>query len=56
MWFGLQNGFIDNLYTSLVTTNNYSAAANLQTLKITTASTKPFSGLLCHQPFPGNGY
>jgi hypothetical protein len=31
----LVNGFSDHLYTSLGTTSNYSAVANLHTLKIT---------------------
>jgi hypothetical protein len=38
----------------LPTTSNYSAIANLHTSQITTAPDKPFTSLLCHQPFPGN--
>jgi hypothetical protein len=52
---GLVNGFTDHLYTPLGTTSNYSAIANLHTLQITTAPPKPFSSLLRHQPFLGNG-
>jgi hypothetical protein len=55
--YGLINGFIDHLYPSLGTISNYSAVVNLDTLQITTASTEPFSSLLClHQPFLGNGF
>jgi hypothetical protein len=36
------NGFIDNLYTWLGTTSNYSATTNLHNSQITTAPTKPF--------------
>jgi hypothetical protein len=54
---GLVNGFIDHVYTSLGTTNNYSDIANLHTLQITTAPTKPFSSLLwLHQLFSGNSF
>jgi hypothetical protein len=42
MGFGLVNGFIDRLYTQLGTTSNYSAAADLHTLQVTTASAKSF--------------
>jgi hypothetical protein len=42
--FGLVNWFIDNLYTRLGTTSNYSAIANLHNSEIATA--KPF-----FQPF-----
>jgi hypothetical protein len=56
MGYGLVNGFIDHLYTPLEIASNCSATANLHTLKITTATTKPFSSLLCHQPFPGNSF
>jgi hypothetical protein len=38
MGFGLDVGFIDHLYTRLKTTSNYSAIADLRTLRITTAS------------------
>jgi hypothetical protein len=38
--FGLVNGFIDPLYTRLGSASNYSAIANLHTLKITTAHAK----------------
>jgi hypothetical protein len=34
------NGFIDHLYTQLVTTSNYNAIANLHTLQITRAHAK----------------
>jgi hypothetical protein len=34
------NGFIDHLYTSLGTTSNYSAIANLHTLQITAPNTE----------------
>jgi hypothetical protein len=43
---GLVNGFINHLHTPLETTSNYSAIANLHTLKITTAPAKSFSNLL----------
>jgi hypothetical protein len=36
------NEFIDNLYTGLGTTSNYSATANLHYSQITTAPAKPF--------------
>jgi hypothetical protein len=36
------NGFLDHLYTRLVSTSNYSATANLHNLQITTAAVKPF--------------
>jgi hypothetical protein len=36
MGYGMVNGFIDHLYTSLGTTSNYSAIANLHTLQIAT--------------------
>jgi hypothetical protein len=49
------NGFVDHLYTRLETASNYSAIANLHVLQIATATAKPFSSLLCHQPFPDNG-
>jgi hypothetical protein len=38
----LDIGFIDQLYTQLRTTSNYSAIANLNTLQITTAPDKSF--------------
>jgi hypothetical protein len=57
MSFGLDIGFIDHLYTQVVTKSNYSAIANLHTLQITIAPANFFSSLLClHQPFPGNGF
>jgi hypothetical protein len=57
MGYGLDIGFIDHLYTPLVSTSNYSVTVNQHTLQITTAPAKPFSGLLCFQrPFPGNGF
>jgi hypothetical protein len=34
-------GFIDHLYTQLVTTSNYNAIANLHTLQITRTHAKP---------------
>jgi hypothetical protein len=40
--FGLCIEFIDHLYTQLGTSSNYSAIANLYTLKITTAHAKSF--------------
>jgi hypothetical protein len=43
--FGLENGFIDQLYTRLVSTSNYSATANLHNSQITTAPAKPLSSL-----------
>jgi hypothetical protein len=55
--YGLVNGFIDHLYTPLGATSNYRVIANLYSLQITTAPTKPFSSLLClHQPLPGKGF
>jgi hypothetical protein len=36
----LVNGFIDHLYTPLVTTSNYNGTANLHTLQFTTALAK----------------
>jgi hypothetical protein len=39
---GLDIGFTDHLYTSLGTTSNYSAIANLHALQVTTAQAKPF--------------
>jgi hypothetical protein len=39
MGFGLVIGFIEHLY--IVTTSDYSATANSQTLQFTTARTKP---------------
>jgi hypothetical protein len=35
MGFGLEIGFIDHLYTQLVTTCNYGAIADLHTLQFT---------------------
>jgi hypothetical protein len=54
--YRLVNGFIDHLYTPFETTSNYSAIANIHTLQITTAHAQHFSSLLCHQPFPSNGF
>jgi hypothetical protein len=48
-------GFIDHLYTPLVTIGNYSAIANLHTLKFTTAPAKHFPACCLNLPFPGNG-
>jgi hypothetical protein len=57
MGYGLVNGFIDHLYTSLGTTSNYSATVNLHNSQITAALAKPFSSLLClNEPFLGNGF
>jgi hypothetical protein len=54
MGYELMNEFIDHLYTLLGTTGNYSA--NLHTLQITTAPSKPFSSMLClQQLLPANG-
>jgi hypothetical protein len=51
------NLFIDHLYTSLGSTSNYSAIANLHKSKITPSPAKPSSSLLfLYQPFPSNGY
>jgi hypothetical protein len=50
------NGFIDHLFTPLGTTRKYNAIRNLNTLQIITAPAKSFPSLLCHQPFPGNGF
>jgi hypothetical protein len=36
------NGFVDQLYTRLVSTSNYSATANLNNSEITTAPAEPF--------------
>jgi hypothetical protein len=54
--YGFFSGFIDHLYTPLGIASSYSAIADLHTLKITTAPSKPFSSLLCHQLFLGNGF
>jgi hypothetical protein len=44
-------------YKHLSAVRNYSATADLHTLQITTAPTKPFSILLyLQQPLPGNGF
>jgi hypothetical protein len=57
--FGLEIGFTDHFNTRLVTTLNYSAIANLQTLQITTAHSKslqsftsrfPVTDFQLHQP------
>jgi hypothetical protein len=40
--FGLDTGFIDNLYTRHVSTSNYSATTNLCNSQITTVPAKPF--------------
>jgi hypothetical protein len=40
--FELDIGFIDHLYTQVVTTSNYSAIANLNNLQIITARAKSF--------------
>jgi hypothetical protein len=40
MGFGLVIGFIEQLYTQLITTSNCSAIANSHTLQFTTAPTK----------------
>jgi hypothetical protein len=40
------NGFLDHLYTRLGTASNYSAIADLHTLRITTAHAKPQSFIL----------
>jgi hypothetical protein len=53
---GLDIGFTDRLYARLGTTSNYIATANLHDSQITTTRLKPFSSLLCLQPFPGNGF
>jgi hypothetical protein len=53
---GLQNEFVDLLYTRLVTTNTYSATANLNISQITTAPAKPFLASRLYQPFPGKGF
>jgi hypothetical protein len=45
-----------HLYTSLETTSNYSATANLQNSRFNTVRAKPFSSLVCQQPFPSNGF
>jgi hypothetical protein len=51
------NGFIDHLYTLLVTTSNYRTISDLHNSQITTAATKPFPSVLyLHQLFPGNGF
>jgi hypothetical protein len=40
MGFGLVNGFIDHLYTCLISTSNYSVIADLHIFQITRAHTK----------------
>jgi hypothetical protein len=42
MGYGLDIGFVDHLYTPLGSTGNYSAVANLNNLRITTAPARPF--------------
>jgi hypothetical protein len=42
MGFGLVTGFIEHLYTQLITASNYGAIADLQTLQITRAHAKPY--------------
>jgi hypothetical protein len=50
-------GFIDHFYTRLEPTSTHSAVANIHTLQITAAPSKPFSSLLgLHRPFLGNGF
>jgi hypothetical protein len=57
MGYGLENGFIDYLYTPFEITSNYSAIADLHTLQITTALAKPFfSVMFLQQSFPCNGF
>jgi hypothetical protein len=46
---------IDHSYTPL-STNNYSAIADLHSLLITTAAAKPLPACCLQQPFPGNGF
>jgi hypothetical protein len=41
MGYGFVNGFIENIYTPLGTTNNYSAVADLHNSQITTTPAKP---------------
>jgi hypothetical protein len=50
------NEFIENLYTPLETTSNYSGFVYLHTLKITAARAKPFPACCLHQPSPNNGF
>jgi hypothetical protein len=40
MGFGMVNGFIEHLYTQLITTSNYSTNTNSHTMQVTTAYTK----------------
>jgi hypothetical protein len=57
MGYGLVNGFIVHLYTSLGTTSSFSSIANLHTLQITTAPAKPSPSFLCpQQPFPSDRF
>jgi hypothetical protein len=56
MGYGLNIEFIDHLLTSLGTTSNYSATANLHKSQITTAPAKLLpSVLFLQQPFRSNG-
>jgi hypothetical protein len=52
MGFGLVNGFIDYLYSQVVTITNYSATANLYNSQITTAPTKTFHPAVSSQAIP----
>jgi hypothetical protein len=49
---GLVIGFIDHFNTRLVTTFNYSAIANLHTLKTTTAHAKSFQSAVSSPVIP----
>jgi hypothetical protein len=55
-WVGIGDGFIDHLYTPLVSTNNYSTIDNLHTLQIITEPAKHFQTCCLYQPLPGNGF
>jgi hypothetical protein len=52
--FGLVIGFIELLQN--VTTSNYSALANANTIQLTTACTMSLRKLYLHRLSPGNGF
>jgi hypothetical protein len=55
MGFGLVIGFIEQLYTQLVTILNYSPIANSHSAIHNSKHLSPLS-LLCHHKFSGSGF